>query len=181
MEKYSNFEFKRLSLVLIHSSGIESEYFSISSNGLNQLRKTQTAFAAFVASIVGEGFYLISINACKNFRLTGHMNSGNASIFESCSRLYENHLSVNEEELRVKTEGKQLVYSKLTKREKEILSLIHNNNKASEISRSINISVQTYRTHRKNIQKKLNVHSTIALEKWCSHFFSNMEKSEQVI
>ncbi len=181
MENYSNFEFKRLSLDLIHASGVESEYFAISSDGLSQLKRTHEAFASFVASIVGEGFYLISIKACKNFRLTCHMNTGISTIFESYSRLYEGHMPFGLKESKVKTEGEQILYSNLTKREKQILSLIHNNYKASEISKSINISVQTYRTHRKNIQKKLNVHSTIALEKWCSHFFSFMEKSEQAI
>ena len=47
-------------------------------------------------------------------------------------------------------------YSKLTKREKEVLGLVALGKSAIEISKELFISVTTAETHRKNIKQKLN-------------------------
>jgi DNA-binding CsgD family transcriptional regulator len=52
---------------------------------------------------------------------------------------------------------------KLTKREKEVLKLLTDGYSAKMISHKINISESTVISHRKNMMKKLNMHSTASL------------------
>ena len=51
----------------------------------------------------------------------------------------------------------QLIISKLTKREKEIIKLFAAGKTQKEISEIMNISLNTVNTHRKNIFKKIGV------------------------
>lgn len=51
----------------------------------------------------------------------------------------------------------------LSSREKEVLKLISNGEKNKQIAEKLFISVSTVKTHRKNIQKKLNVTNTISM------------------
>ena len=51
----------------------------------------------------------------------------------------------------------------LTKRENEILHLIAKGRTSSEIGKELSISKFTVDTHRKNIHKKLNIHSNVGL------------------
>lgn len=53
----------------------------------------------------------------------------------------------------------------LSSREKEILKLISNGEKSKQIAEKLFISVSTVKTHRKNIQKKLNVGNSISMVK----------------
>jgi len=52
---------------------------------------------------------------------------------------------------------------KLTKREREVLKLLAGGNSAKKISHKLNISESTVISHRKNMLKKLNMHSTANL------------------
>jgi len=49
--------------------------------------------------------------------------------------------------------------SKLTSREKEVLTLVSKGFKSQEIAENLEISVQTVHTHRKHIWKKLSIRS----------------------
>ncbi|MFD0795355.1 LuxR C-terminal-related transcriptional regulator [Mucilaginibacter litoreus] len=51
------------------------------------------------------------------------------------------------------------IFSKLTKREKEVLKLIALGKSAAEIAQALFISVTTAETHRKNIKSKLNANT----------------------
>jgi DNA-binding NarL/FixJ family response regulator len=57
----------------------------------------------------------------------------------------------------------QTPFGLLTPREREILKLIAEGNKSSEIGKTLRISPQTVKTHRANIMKKLNLHKTADL------------------
>jgi DNA-binding NarL/FixJ family response regulator len=54
-------------------------------------------------------------------------------------------------------------WSMLTKREREVLKLIAEGYKNSEIAQHLCISVHTVETHRDNLMKKLDLHNTAAL------------------
>ncbi|MCK5741773.1 MAG: helix-turn-helix transcriptional regulator, partial [Chlorobi bacterium] len=56
-------------------------------------------------------------------------------------------------------------YEQLTKREKEILSLIVKEKRSSEIADDLSISKRTVETHRRNIMKKLHANNTVSLIK----------------
>lgn len=56
----------------------------------------------------------------------------------------------------------------LSKRELEILELIYNNKDKHQIAEELFISVETVRTHRKNLMKKLNVTTIVELIKRAS-------------
>lgn len=51
----------------------------------------------------------------------------------------------------------------LTEREKEILILLVNNCSSSEVAVKLNISQNTVKTHKRNIQSKLGIHSMIGM------------------
>lgn len=54
----------------------------------------------------------------------------------------------------------------LTKREIEVLKMVMAETPSAEIAKIFNISVRTVDTHRKNILRKLNVKTLIALTKY---------------
>ncbi|MEZ5048800.1 MAG: response regulator transcription factor [Saprospiraceae bacterium] len=62
-----------------------------------------------------------------------------------------------------KYEDKFQLRQKLTRREKEILSLITQAKSNKEIAKELFISYQTVGVHRKNIMRKLGVRSTVNL------------------
>ena len=57
----------------------------------------------------------------------------------------------------------RLVLESLTKREKEVLQCISKGKNSNEIAKHFNISFHTVDTHRKNISKKLQLHSMASL------------------
>ncbi|MCX6232870.1 MAG: LuxR C-terminal-related transcriptional regulator [Bacteroidetes bacterium] len=57
----------------------------------------------------------------------------------------------------------KLVLESLTKREKEVLQFISKGKKSKEIAQHLNISFHTVDTHRKNISRKLELHSMASL------------------
>ncbi|MCG9970614.1 response regulator transcription factor [Christiangramia crocea] len=61
-------------------------------------------------------------------------------------------------------------YSKLTKREKEILVIFSKGLKQQEIADELFISIQTLRTHWKNIKKKLEIKSLTEVVKYVQAF-----------
>jgi len=64
-------------------------------------------------------------------------------------------------------ESKHLqLFNLLTKREKEILKLLCNGHKNSEIAELLSISIYTVQTHRKRVIKKLKVNNSMDLHKF---------------
>ncbi|MFT7031776.1 MAG: DNA-binding NarL/FixJ family response regulator [Cyclobacteriaceae bacterium] len=57
----------------------------------------------------------------------------------------------------------QIIATKLTTRELEVLKLIATGNKTNQIAKNLFLSVHTINSHRKNILKKLNMKSPIEL------------------
>jgi DNA-binding CsgD family transcriptional regulator len=65
---------------------------------------------------------------------------------------------------------KQVAFSSLSKREKEVLSCLAQGYNAQEIAEKLYISEATVKTHRKNIRSKLNADSTLDLLKFAQAF-----------
>lgn len=61
-------------------------------------------------------------------------------------------------------------YTKLTKREKEIMVILSSGMRQQEVADQLYISVQTLRTHWKNIKKKLNIKSMADVIKYVNAF-----------
>lgn len=59
----------------------------------------------------------------------------------------------------IRTRGVEDSYELLTSREREILQLIAEGKSNKEIAGSLNLSLYTVETHRRNLQDKLNLHS----------------------
>ncbi|HET6756870.1 MAG TPA: LuxR C-terminal-related transcriptional regulator [Burkholderiales bacterium] len=54
----------------------------------------------------------------------------------------------------------------LTQREREVIQLLSEGNSSPEIARHMHIASATVEVHRRNIMKKLNLHSVAALTKF---------------
>ncbi|WP_273447856.1 response regulator transcription factor [Neolewinella agarilytica] len=61
-------------------------------------------------------------------------------------------------------------FSQLSRREKEILSLICRDFKNEDIARLLFISVHTVRTHRNNIWRTLRISSVVEAMRWAQAF-----------
>jgi DNA-binding NarL/FixJ family response regulator len=62
--------------------------------------------------------------------------------------------------------GAQAAPERLTAKEQEVLRLLTEGLSSKEIARCVNASPQTIDVHRKNIMKKLNLHTVPELVKW---------------
>lgn len=58
------------------------------------------------------------------------------------------------------------VYSRLGAREREVLQLVSEGKTSAETAKEMHISVKTVETHRRNIARKLGLHSTAELTKY---------------
>ncbi len=67
---------------------------------------------------------------------------------------------------------------KLTKRENEIVSLIVSGLSNPEIAQKLFLSIETVKTHRKNLMFKLNVKNTAGLVKYAINFLALKKSSE---
>lgn len=63
----------------------------------------------------------------------------------------------------IRTRGAEDSYDLLTSREREILQLLAERKSNKEVALSLNLSIYTIETHRRNLQEKLNVHSLAEL------------------
>jgi DNA-binding NarL/FixJ family response regulator len=63
----------------------------------------------------------------------------------------------------IRTRGAEDSYDLLTSREREILQLLAERKSNKEIAQSLNLSIYTIETHRRNLQEKLNLHSLAEL------------------
>ncbi|MBI2281332.1 MAG: HAMP domain-containing protein [Bacteroidetes bacterium] len=84
------------------------------------------------------------------------------------NNLVENTVQVNQEKNVDFHNIKALGVIPLTKREREVMKLIAEEQSNQEIAEKLFISVRTVETHRKNIMQKLHVKSVIALVKYAA-------------
>lgn len=102
-------------------------------------------------------------------RLSGCILKSNSEIIfiEAIRKILNNERYLCQSILQNLIENKSIInYKKklqLTRREQEIMEFISIGKTADEIAKELFISVHTFRTHRKNIMKKMGVHSTSEL------------------
>ncbi|EBY6849555.1 hypothetical protein D5952_14020 [Salmonella enterica subsp. enterica] len=65
-----------------------------------------------------------------------------------------------------KNETDLIQLPKLSKRERQILTLISEGHKNKDIAVELNISIKTVESHRFNLMKKLDAHNIVSLIKW---------------
>ncbi|MFZ4399431.1 MAG: LuxR C-terminal-related transcriptional regulator [Bacteroidales bacterium] len=105
-------------------------------------------------------WYLITCWKLKNENSTNKLLMGYAYSLSECLLPEKQIFEFAKQLLQ---HGSQFKFNCITKREKQILSLIAKGMTNLEISHTLNISDKTTETHRKNIQRKLNLHNTAAL------------------
>jgi DNA-binding NarL/FixJ family response regulator len=64
-------------------------------------------------------------------------------------------------------QGKKVVDVELTRRELEVLQLIADGNSTKDIAATLEVSVKTIETHRKQIMDKLDIRTIAGLTKYC--------------
>ena len=64
------------------------------------------------------------------------------------------------------TKASRSVFSNLTNREREVLQLLAEGRSTKQIAQSLHVSIKTIETHRRQIMKKLNMHSIAELTKY---------------
>lgn len=74
--------------------------------------------------------------------------------------------SIDIEKLKNKSSSKYIKYSKLSKRETEVLKMIARGNTSKQIAKELFISWKTVEKHRRNIMKKLDIHNVAALTRY---------------
>ncbi|MCF7810443.1 response regulator transcription factor [bacterium] len=68
--------------------------------------------------------------------------------------------------VRIAQQSESSAFTLLSSREREVLQLLTEGKSNREVAESLNISVKTVETHRKNIMEKLNIHSIAELTKY---------------
>ena len=66
-------------------------------------------------------------------------------------------------------EGPELIRDQLTPREREIIQLLAEGNSSKEVATALSIKVKTAETHRSNIMRKLEIHTTSELVRYAIH------------
>lgn len=62
------------------------------------------------------------------------------------------------------------LFNKLTQREKQLLCFIYRGYQQSHIAFIYGITLETFKSHRKNIYKKMKFHNRLDLYNWCENF-----------
>ena len=99
-------------------------------------------------------------NHCKSIVFYETDDKTSKYILTMALNISNEEIDMQKNECKRKNEA---LYNLLTKREKQVLQYIAKGNCSSEISEIMNISKQTLATYRKNILKKLNLHSVNSL------------------
>ena len=66
-------------------------------------------------------------------------------------------------------EGPELIRDQLTDREREIIQLLAEGSTSKEVATALSIKVKTAETHRSNIMRKLEIHTTSELVRYAIH------------
>ena len=66
-------------------------------------------------------------------------------------------------------EGPELIRDQLTPREREIIQLLAEGSTSKEVATALSIKVKTAETHRSNIMRKLEIHTTSELVRYAIH------------
>ncbi len=135
-----------------------------------QIRKLHPTVTVLALSMYDEGGLITSMikNGAKGYILK---NTGKEKLLNAIHALYKGGSyfpeSIKEKLLSsmMKEKGRSTsaLLPKLTKREKEIIRLIVNEQTTQEIADKLFISIKTVESHRKNLLQKLNVRNTAGL------------------
>jgi len=117
------------------------------------------------------------IRRCLDLGAKGYLlkKSNPAEIIEAIKRVHQDGTYFSQEVTGIfmnrtnepkKEEVKSTLISALTKRELEILQLIVDGNSNPKIAEQLFISKRTVDTHRVNLMRKLDIHSTVSLVKF---------------
>ncbi|MCG8688607.1 MAG: response regulator transcription factor [Desulfobacterales bacterium] len=86
---------------------------------------------------------------------------GNFYLTPSIARMY-----VDDQGLSLSNWEELPKFSKISKKEREILQLVAEGEKTRDIAEKLGVSIKTVETHRRNIMKKLNIFSVAGLTKY---------------
>jgi len=115
----------------------------------------------------------VYIEKMYNAGVAGYLlkTAGKNEIIEAIEKVYQGGKYFSQEVTAAIIESNQqkgdsLHSSELTKREKEIVKLIAHGSSSKDIAAKLFLSIETIKTHRKNIMRKLDLNSTAAFVKY---------------
>lgn len=71
-------------------------------------------------------------------------------------------------------ESAKVLYNSLTKKERSVLLFLYSGFKKNKLKEELEITVLTYRTHKKHVFEKMNFHSQNELRKWCKLYLDKI-------
>lgn len=157
-----------LSLELIDNGGQAKEYFSLGLDGIQKTSNTLASFTSMVLSFVKAGDYMVKSGYCSGYRLRTESAGSKTVLCDSgqISMLQVADTSSNDEELEISLNR----FGTLSLREKQILCFHAKGCKIEESCQMLCITKSTYTKHRKNLQKKLHIHSPLEFGAWCEKY-----------
>lgn len=118
---------------------------------------TSTPAPSISFELIESGLSAYILKSCQSTDLLSALNKiiGGENFF--CSKITKKLISAKG------NNGHHKTLSLLTQREKEILVMLVNNSSSCEVARKLSISQNTVKTHKRNIQAKLGIHSMIGM------------------
>jgi DNA-binding CsgD family transcriptional regulator len=150
---------------------IYSYYLELRKAGLNLFYcRNNEAVNKLVTHFMSEAQKLISKKLCKGFKLQikfenktiWFSSQDNSNAFQP--NLIENKICNGE------IQNQRIFFDTLTKKEKNILIFMSRNYKQDTIAFAHNIGIETLKTHRKNIYRKMNFSSKSDLIVWSEKY-----------
>ncbi len=134
---------------------------------LSQIRKTKIELHVVILTMYQNE---ILVNQAKNLGAQAFLlkNASNSELLNALGQLDDNTFYVSKAITKDQQKKKEYLDGfvrkmKLTKREIELIKHFVSGRSASEIAESLNLSVFTVETHKKNIFKKLKIRNTVEL------------------
>lgn len=150
---YPFIEFTKMALFKILSNGCsEAEFIMTTFNSCKDLKKNA---------------------AITNYRLRFQSDNDQFFLFENCP--LENFVEAKSKTVSDNVIDELVKFKLLTSKEIEVLRYIYDGNNKKDIEQNLNMKTSTFNLHIKRIYKKLEVHNTNELFKWCEKFLILMK------
>lgn len=148
-------------------------YFEFGKGALCMVEANGKTEHEFILSTFYSCESLLRDPAVKNYRMIVQSNGVQYYVFGNCPMKKTNEQGNLLEDADILVERKK--YITLTAKEIEILEYTYKTTNLSKVQSELKIQLSTFRLHLKRIYKKLDLHSSKQLYKWCERFLSSMK------
>ena len=144
---------------------------------------SKTALFTILSNGSSETEFILSIfNSCKdlkknstitNYRLRFQSDKDQFFLFEDCPLV--NYVEAKSKIISTNIIDELMKFKLLTLKEIEVLRYIYDGKNKKDIEQTLNMKKSTFNLHIKRIYKKLELHNTNELFKWCEKFLLLMK------